>query len=60
MLYELKLASGRAVVWEGSSPEDAARRLVDARREETVVAWRAYPRTGVFVWGGAPIAEPRR
>lgn len=46
--YELKLAGGSVVTWDGTTPEDAARRYVDAHRDATVVATRHYPRTGVF------------
>lgn len=38
--YELRLASGRVVQWDGASPEDASRRYVGAHPGETVVAWR--------------------
>lgn len=54
MTYELKLADGRVVAWDGRDGEDAARRYVDCHREATVVAWR-YPRVGVWPWGGARI-----
>lgn len=57
MTYELKLSGGRTIVWEGSSPEDAARRYLDSHRDEIVVAWREHPRTGVFIWGGQRIVE---
>lgn len=40
MTFDLKLASGRVVQWEGDDGEDAARRYVDAHREAVVVAWR--------------------
>lgn len=61
MEYELKLQSGKVAVWTGKTPEDAARRYVDAMRpqKETVVAWRNYPRFGVFALGrGSRIIEP--
>lgn len=47
--YELRLASGKRVVWSGNDPEDASRRYVDCHRSETVVAWRSYPRYGLFI-----------
>ena len=56
MEYELKLANGRSVVWEGNDPLDAARSYVDAHRAETVVAWR-HIRHGVHI-GLKPIVEP--
>lgn len=59
MQYELKLASGRAVVWEGATPEEAARRYVSQHPDSTVLATRPYPRYGVFVLGSAnQIIEP--
>lgn len=51
-MYELKLADGRKVRWDGPSGPEAARRYVDAHREATVVAWRTWPRQGIFVGGG--------
>lgn len=47
--FELKLAGGKVVTWEGESGEDAAHRYVDCHREATVVAWRTTPRKGLFV-----------
>ena len=58
MEFELKLQSGKVVVWEGLTGEDAAVRYVDAHRAEVVVAWRPYPRHGVFIWAGKPIVGP--
>ena len=46
--FQLKLAGGKRVVWEGESGEDAALRYVDCHREATVVAWRTWPRTGIY------------
>ncbi len=48
MEFELKLQSGKTVVWEGKDWEDAARRYVGMHATEAVVAWRHYPRFGVF------------
>ena len=42
-VFDLKLASGKVVRWEGQSGEDAARRYVDTFRGETVIAWRVPP-----------------
>jgi hypothetical protein len=41
--FELKLADGRVVEWQGTDGVDASRRYVDAHRDAAVVAWR-YPR----------------
>ena len=49
--YELKLKSSKVVVWEGKTPEDAARRYVDCHRDQVVVATRPYPRHGLFLLG---------
>lgn len=46
--YELKLANGKTVIWNGDSGEDAAERYVETFRDAIVIAWRNYPRTGVF------------
>lgn len=44
MRYQLKLANGRTVEWDGDNGEDAARRYYDAMRVAgtpvIVVAWR--------------------
>lgn len=56
MKYELKLADGRVVEWEGSDGENASVRYVDAMRVAGksdgggVVAWRE-PRHGIHVLG---------
>ena len=41
--FNLKLASGKIVKWNGKDGEDAARRYVDTFPSETVIAWR-YPK----------------
>ncbi len=46
--YELKLASGKTVVWDGEDGIKAALRYVDAHPTEKVLAWRDYPRHGIF------------
>ena len=56
MTFELKLASGKVVTWEGSSGEDAALRYVDMYQGATVVAWR-HVRHGLFI-GSREIIEP--
>ena len=38
--FELKLADGRRVWWEGADGPDAGRNYVDGHREAEVVAWR--------------------
>jgi hypothetical protein len=61
MDYELKLRSGRVVVWDGATPEDAARRYVDGHRTEAVIATRpaAHECYGIFPYGrGSRIIEP--
>ncbi len=57
MEFELKLQSGKVVVWEGANAEEAAVRYVDMHPAEVVVAWRGYPRHGVFIWAGKRIIE---
>lgn len=56
--FELKLATGEKVVWEGKDPDDASRRYADCFPGSVVVAWRHYPRHGVFPGAGANIIEP--
>lgn len=58
MQFDLRLQSGKVVVWEGSNAQDAARRYVEAHRGQVVTAWRQHSRHGVFVWGGQPVLEP--
>lgn len=55
MVFELKLAGGGKVRWEGADGEDAARRYADMFPGETVIAWR-YPKTDLRV-GFNPIAQ---
>ena len=55
--YELKLASGKTVVWSGKDGVNAAERYVDCNRGEVVIAWRDYPRYGIFL-GIRNIIEP--
>lgn len=50
MTYELKLATGKVVEWDGDDGEHAARRYVDVHRNAAVVAWRE-PRHGLHVLG---------
>lgn len=45
--FDLRLSTGRVVVWEGASGEDAARAYV-ASHGATVVAWRHANRHGVI------------
>lgn len=47
--YELKLANGKSVIWEGEDAINAAKRYVDCHREDIVIAWREYPRYGIFL-----------
>lgn len=39
--FELKLATGKVVVWPGKNGVNAAHRYVDCHDGATVVAWRA-------------------
>lgn len=55
--FEVKLADGSRHVWEGRDGLDACHRFADAHPGVTVVAWRAYPRTGLFI-GTREIVEP--
>jgi hypothetical protein len=52
-MYELKLASGAVVTWNGASETDAAKRYADCHRDATVIATRPI-RHGLFI--GAPTA----
>lgn len=58
--FELKLAGGKVVVWEGESGEDAARSYVMSH-DATVIAWR-HPKQ--YITGGylrlerVPFLEP--
>lgn len=45
--YELKLAGGKRVVWNGRDGEDACRQYA-AYSGATVVAWRSTNRHGIF------------
>lgn len=57
--FELKLATGEVVTWEGTSPVAAARRYVAEHRSAVVVAWRYAERTGVFPYvNTSRIIEP--
>lgn len=49
--WELKLAGGRTVIWNGTSGEDAAQRYAASHPTAVVIATRNYPRTGLFVGG---------
>mgnify|MGYP001614536723 CR=1 FL=1 len=56
MRFDLKLASGKRVEWDGADEEDAARRYVDCHREAVVVATRPHvDRYGIFVLGRGKI-----
>ena len=46
--YELKLASGKSVLWYGASPEDAAQNYAANHPGEQVVGWR-WPVVDVIV-----------
>jgi hypothetical protein len=55
--YELGLASGKTVVWDGKDGKDAAQRYVDAHPTEAVTAWREAERHGFYPFNGR-IVEP--
>lgn len=64
MQYELKLSDGTTVVWEGTDAANAIARFQDHARScgdkyigVSIVAWRTYPRVGVFVGGAGQIVE---
>lgn len=48
MEYELKLKGGKKVVWDGKDGVDASWRYAEAHPGVTIIAWRNYPRTGIF------------
>jgi hypothetical protein len=50
-IYELRLATGMVVRWQGHDERDAAERYADSHRDAVVVATRPI-RHGLFV--GAP------
>ena len=57
--YELKLANGKTVVWEGTDAENAAQRYVDCHREAAVIATRPYSPPDVKFYGpSVRIIEP--
>lgn len=60
MRYDLKLANGKVVEWEGTDAEDAARRYVDGHRDDAVVATRVArsERYGIFQWGRGSTITP--
>ncbi|HAM56195.1 MAG TPA: hypothetical protein DCQ64_12645 [Candidatus Rokubacteria bacterium] len=60
--WELKLASGKIIEWDGVTGEGAALSYVDCiasvhGRVETVVATRPSRRHPIRVWGGERIIE---
>lgn len=47
--YELKLATGKTVIWEGrDGGTAAAQNYADSHPGSAVIAWRDYPRHGFF------------
>jgi hypothetical protein len=50
--YELRLASGKTVVWDGKDGNDAAQRYVAAHPDQAVVAHREAERRGFFPFPG--------
>lgn len=48
--YELKIDKKKKwVIWEGTSGLDACQRYAESHPGEKVMAWRDYPRYGVFL-----------
>lgn len=47
--YELKLSTGKTVIWEGENGEDACKYYAETHPGSIVVAWRDYPQHGVFL-----------
>ena len=50
--YELRLASGKTVVWDGRTALEAAQRYVDAHPGQVVLSWREADRHGFFPFAG--------
>lgn len=60
--YQLKLSDGSTPTWDGETGEDACRRYADCCGHRhapgtQIVAWRTWPRTGVFVGNADRIVE---
>lgn len=55
-MYELKLAGGKTVVWQGKDGLDACHRYADAHPGSVVIAWREADRVGLHV-GLLPIEQ---
>lgn len=62
MRFDLKLADGRTVEWDGADGEDASRRYVDAQRVAgrfpVVVAWRRPTGQGTVTVLGRGVITP--
>jgi hypothetical protein len=57
--FELRLAGGKVVLWDGETEEDAAQRYIGSHPDAVVVATRMPTAQGtVRIWGGALILEP--
>jgi hypothetical protein len=58
--FDLKLATGKVVTWDGTDELDAARRYVDTFRDATVVATRQHKEVNVVavLARGYRIIEP--
>lgn len=55
-MYELKLADGRVVTWEGRDGIDACHRYADSHPGAIVIAWREADRHGIHI-GQLPIVQ---
>lgn len=55
--FEIRTQSGKRIVWEGKDGLEACHRYADAHPGETVIAWRSWPRHGLFI-GMREVIEP--
>ena len=54
--FELKLNNGKTIIWDGTNGIDAVNRYL-LSHNETIIAWRDYPRTGLFLVNVSNIIE---
>jgi len=58
-LYDIGLAGGKTVQWDGETGVDACQRYAEAHPGETPYRWREAERHGLHI-GVLPIVEPTR